>query len=224
MLQEKNARQGFFERAEFDAILKHLPAYMHPPMEFMYTTGWRPSEVYGLSSDRVDLKARTVSLHVGTTKNSEGRTFYMTDGLHRLLTKHLESLDALKKSGTISTAVFHRPDGSILKTNGRDEWNKAKVAAGLPNKIQYDCRRTAVRSLERASVPRTSSMKMVGHKTESIYRRYAIQDEVMLREAAAKLEAWTTAQTPTPPKGQLAAFPTAETTTVKERRKSARTA
>jgi hypothetical protein len=30
-------------------------------------------------------------------------------------------------------------------------------------------------------------MAMVGHLTESIYRRYAITDEVMLREAASKL-------------------------------------
>jgi hypothetical protein len=32
-------------------------------------------------------------------------------------------------------------------------------------------------------------MAMVGHKTEAIYRRYAIVDEAMLREAAAKLAA-----------------------------------
>ena len=32
-------------------------------------------------------------------------------------------------------------------------------------------------------------MAMVGHKTESIYRRYAIADEVMLREGAEKLAA-----------------------------------
>jgi hypothetical protein len=30
-------------------------------------------------------------------------------------------------------------------------------------------------------------MAMVGHRTESIYRRYAIVDEAMLREGAAKL-------------------------------------
>ena len=31
-------------------------------------------------------------------------------------------------------------------------------------------------------------MKMVGHKTESIYRRYAIVDEAMLKEGAVKLQ------------------------------------
>jgi hypothetical protein len=33
----------------------------------------------------------------------------------------------------------------------------------------------------------------VGHKTESIYRRYAIVDEAMQREAAARLDAWVAA-------------------------------
>jgi hypothetical protein len=31
-------------------------------------------------------------------------------------------------------------------------------------------------------------MKMVGHKTEAIYRRYAIAEEKMLMEAAGKLD------------------------------------
>jgi hypothetical protein len=31
-------------------------------------------------------------------------------------------------------------------------------------------------------------MKMVGHKTESIYRRYAIADEKSMKEAAEKLD------------------------------------
>jgi hypothetical protein len=39
-------------------------------------------------------------------------------------------------------------------------------------------------------------MSIVGHKTESIYRRYAIVDEAMQREAAVRLDAW--AQTPPP--------------------------
>jgi hypothetical protein len=32
-------------------------------------------------------------------------------------------------------------------------------------------------------------MKMVGHKTEAIYRRYAIVDEAMMQSAAEKLVA-----------------------------------
>ena len=42
-------------------------------------------------------------------------------------------------------------------------------------------------------------MKMVGHKTESIYRRYAIVDEVMLKEGAAKLQTLHEDQAPAAP-------------------------
>lgn len=51
-----------------------------------------------------------------------------------------------------------------------------------------------MRTLERSGVPRSTAMAMVGHETESIYRRYAIQDEVMLREGAARLDASTMQQ------------------------------
>ena len=49
-------------------------------------------------------------------------------------------------------------------------------------------RRTAVRNLERAGVPRSAAMGMVVHKTEAIYRRYAVVDAGLLREAALKLD------------------------------------
>jgi lipopolysaccharide biosynthesis protein len=37
-------------------------------------------------------------------------------------------------------------------------------------------------------------MAMVGHRTESIYRRYAIADEAMLKEGAVKLAAFHAAE------------------------------
>jgi hypothetical protein len=44
----------------------------------------------------------------------------------------------------------------------------------------------AARNLELAGVPRSTAMAMVGHKTESIYKRYSIQDAGMLAAGAAK--------------------------------------
>ncbi len=58
--------------------------------------------------------------------------------------------------------------------------------------------RAAVRTFERAGVPRLVAMSIVGHKTESIYRRYAIVDEAMQREAAARLDAWMAARPAAP--------------------------
>jgi hypothetical protein len=65
---------------------------------------------------------------------------------------------------------------------------RRQTPAGVPGHILHDFRRTAVRNLERAGVSRSAAMAMVGHKTESIYRRYAIVDEAMQHEAAAKID------------------------------------
>jgi len=39
-----------------------------------------------------------------------------------------------------------------------------------------------------AAAPRSIAIKMVGHKTQAIYQRYAIADVSMLNDAAEKLE------------------------------------
>ena len=65
----------------------------------------------------------------------------------------------------------------------RRAWKTACLAAGFAelvsekprvikvHRIPHDFRRTAVRNLERAGVSRSAAMKMVGHRTESIYQR-----------------------------------------------------
>jgi len=60
--------------------------------------------------------------------------------------------------------------------------------AGL---LFHDLRRSAVRNLDRAQVSRHVAMKITGHKTESIYRRYRIVDEHEIAAALAKTEAAT---------------------------------
>jgi len=102
-----------------------------------------------------------------------------------------------KATRTIIPWLFHR-SGRPIKSFRR-AWLTACTAAGLSGRIPHDFRRTAVRNLERAGVPRSTAMKMVGHKTESIYRRYAIVDEAMLKEGAAKLQTLHEAQAPAAP-------------------------
>jgi hypothetical protein len=82
--------------------------------------------------------------------------------------------------------VFHR-NGKRIR-DFRDAWTTACTAAAVPGRILRDFRRTAVRNLERDGVSRSAAMAMVGHKTEAIYRRYAIVDAGALRDAAAKID------------------------------------
>ena len=192
MLKENNARRGFFEREQFEAVRAHLPEYARPAETFAYLTGWRlKSEILTLQWRQVDFRAGVVTLDVGTTKNRDGRTFPMVPELRALLEVQRTTTDTLqKKIGAIVPWVFHRTKRGRSLKGFTKSWRAACLAAGLPGRIPHDFRRTAVRNLERAGVPRSTAMAMVGHRTESIYRRYAIVDEVMLKEGGAKLAAY----------------------------------
>lgn len=187
MLQEDNVRRGFFEPEQFDSVRVKLPEPLRPLVTFAYLTGWRlASEILPLEWRQVDWNGKVVRLDPGSTKNREGRTFPFTGALEALLKTQLAEHERLKKAGRIVALVFHR-DGVRIKTL-RGAWKAACKAAGVPGRILHDFRRTAVRNLERAGVPRSAAMAMVGHKTESIYRRYAIVDAAVLKEAAAKID------------------------------------
>jgi len=159
------------------------------------------SEILTRQKHLVDLKAGWLRLEPGETKNRDGRMFPITGRLREILETQLAKTEALQRaSGKLIPWLFHR-DGKPIKTFRRS-WitacvnagfghviknTKGKVIKKVADRIPHDFRRTAVRNLERAGVARSAAMKMVGHKTESIYRRYAIADKSMLQEAGEKL-------------------------------------
>jgi integrase len=83
--------------------------------------------------------------------------------------------------------VFHRAGRPIRDFS--HAWRKARLAAGLPGRIPHDFRRTAARNLLRAGVPESWAMQLTGHKTPAIFRRYAITNEMDLRQAVSRLAA-----------------------------------
>ncbi len=198
LLREDNVRQGFFEPEQYRSILKHLSDDLRPVVTFAYVTGWRvKSEVLSLEWRHVDFNAGEVRLEPGTTKNKEGRTFPFSGlpALRTLLELQLAEHERLKKQVIVVPWVFYRmvakgrrgkklprPIKSYLKA-----FKTACRKAGCPGRIPHDLRRTAVRNLERAGVPRSIAMKLTGHKTESVYQRYAIADQRDLRVAVERL-------------------------------------
>ena len=199
LLQEHNARTGFFERDEFGAVLAGLPDALQAAFAVAYITGWRvKSEILTRQWAHVDFHSGWLRLEPGETKNAEGRQFPLTPALRAVLERQRDRTLAVEKATrTLIPWLFHRT-GRPIKSFRR-AWLTACRRAGLMGRIPHDFRRTAVRNLERASVPRSTAMKMVGHKTESIYRRYAIVDEAMPKEGAAKLHTLHEAHAPGAP-------------------------
>jgi integrase len=190
MLEERNTRTGFFEPEQFAAVRAALPDFLSNAMAFAYITGWRvPSEVLTLEWKNVDLDAGVVTLEPETTKNREGRTFFITTELRRVLKAQRRVTDATQKRlGKTIPLVFHR-DGQPVGFTMYRAWRDACAVAKVEERIPHDFRRTAVRNLVRAGVPEKVAQQMTGHKTRSIFDRYHIVAEQDLREAAAKLDA-----------------------------------
>ncbi len=189
-LKENNVRTGFFERDQFEAVLRHLRAPLRPLMTFFYITGCRKNEGLTLQWRQIDFRSGTVILDPGTTKNNEGRVFPFTQELRELLLAQKAARDQLQREkGIVCPWVFHR-NGAQIK--GYDKaWRSACRKAGLPGRHVHDFRRSTVRRLEQAGVSRSVGMKLTGHKTESVYRRYAIVSRSDLDEAARRLDAAT---------------------------------
>src|SRR5262245_29068106 len=191
MLREDNTRTGFFERGEFDAIVEYLPKDLKPVFTTAYLTGWRVrSEILTRQWSHVDFRAGWLRLEPGEAKNREGRSFPL--GPHPELRAILErqrerTREVERGEGEIIPWVFHR-NGKPIKSFRR-AWLTACDKAGLVGRIPHDFRRSAVRNLERAGVFRSTAMKLVGHKTESVHRRYAIVSEQDLSDGVAKLAA-----------------------------------
>jgi integrase len=197
-LKEASPREGFFEQEQYGAVRRALPEDLRAVVTIAYTFGWRiKSEVLPLQRRHLDLKARTLRLDPGSTKNGEGRIVYLTPELLGLLGEQLDRVDELgRKTGQIIPWLFPHLSGKHLgkpRTCFRKTWETACKKAGIPGRILHDFRRTAVRNMERSGVPRSVAMKLTGHKTESVYRRYAIVSDADLQEATLKLTATSTA-------------------------------
>ena len=182
-LPEHNARQGFFERSDFEAVIRRLG---HPDVqdfcEWFYRTGMRPKEIRSLEWVSFDRETSTLRLHTRDTKTGYGRILPLEGELRAIIARRLTSrrLDC--------RLIFHR-NGKPLG-DFRKRWRRACRAAGIEGKILYDFRRTAVRNLVRAGVDPTVATKISGHRTRSVFDRYNIISETDIRDALLKTEAY----------------------------------
>lgn len=181
LLKEDNARQGFFERADFEAVVAHLPSPLDDFARFGYLTGWRRGEIAGLTWQTVDRAAKEVRL--ATSKNGCGRVLPLEGELWDLMERRWNARHVAVSEGVTKIAeyVFHRTGKRIAEF--RKPWAAACKAAKVPGRLFHDLRRTAARNMVRAGVSQSVAMSITGHKTQAMFLRYNITSEEDKRKA-----------------------------------------
>jgi integrase len=191
-LPEQNARQGFFEHADFYAILGQLrdPGVVDF-LEWFYLTGTRPQEIRSLTWESFDRQTWTLRLHAKDAKIGQGRMLALEAELRTIIERRMKD----RRFGC--DFIFHRNGKRMGEF--RKSWKSACRRAGVSGKIPYDLRRTAVRNTVRAGVPERVAMAISGHKTRAVFDRYNITSEKDIREAVTRTAEYLS----TLPKDQL---------------------
>lgn len=204
-----NARQGFFEKPDFEKLLKQLPEHLQGFVSFAYHSGWRKGEISSLAWTDVDTGGKVIRLRPENSKTNEGRVLVLEGDLWEVISQQwaLREYENRDKTITMSLYVFHhngQPIGDIRKS-----WENACETADVKGKLFHDLRRTAIRNMVRAGVPERVAMAISGHKTRAIFDRYNIVSEEDLRTAMQRtqnyLKAASVEQTVTVFPGQKAA-------------------
>jgi integrase len=184
MIQETTVRKGFLSDEEYSALRDELPDELKGLFVCAYTTGIRKGELLSIRWPQVDLAAGMITLEKGETKNNDARSVPILDGdMHDLLLKAKQEHDARWAK---SPWVFSRA-GERIK-DFRWAWEEACKRVGVDGLKFHDLRRTAVRNMRRAGVPQVVRMKISGHKTDSMERRYNIVDTEDLSIAKELME------------------------------------
>lgn len=175
-----NKKEGFFEREQFEKLLQHLPEHLHPFVKFLYATGMRSGQAARLTWDMVSGDKKTLTVPGRLTKNKSDFSLPLVyqDGTT------IKGFEFRERNRQTGEALFNT-------INFRVEWQNAcaKLKLGIKDGRTYrgmephDFRRTACRDMVAAGIPEVVAMRISGHKTNSMFKRYAITDPRLVQNA-----------------------------------------
>lgn len=171
----ESARTGFIEDA---ACEKLLAAVEEPGLRALclcaYRLGFRKSELQHLLVRQfVDGWLR---LFAGATKNGKARNVKLPEDVNAALATCAEGKGS-------DDYLFTWPNGKRIK-DFRGAWNKAIKAAGVPDLIFHDLRRSAVRRLRKRGIATATAMQITGHLTRTVFDAYDQANAADVAEAA----------------------------------------
>jgi len=179
-----NKRVGFFEEAEYDAMLKVCNPDMRDVLMFGHGSGWRLGEILPLTwQDNFDHGANVIRIF--TSKSGKGRSLPL-DALGDVSEMLQMRLFTRKDSEDASSYIFSHKGGLYNAKSFNRHWQEACRETGVSRHF-HDMRRTVVRNLTRAGVHRAIAKGITGHQTDSIFDRYDICTESDITAALKKV-------------------------------------
>jgi integrase len=171
MSKEKNVRTGFLREDKFKELYDALPyAGVRALAASSFYTGVRRGELTKVNWDQVDFQVGVIALY--DTKNGETRAVPIVPGLME---------EALREARTERDQFYPECDAVFAFegrriTSSRRSWETACEKVKVDGLLFHDMRRSANRNMRDAGLPQSLRMRIMGHKTASMDRRYGIVD------------------------------------------------
>ena len=177
-----NERDRILTQEEWSRLYENAASHIQPILLVAYHLGLRLGEILNLTWNRVDLKRGFIHLRTQDTKTNEDRLVPMTPAISECLLE----LSKVRSLTTNRVILFEGRPVKSIKT----AFHTAAEKAGIEDFRFHDLRHCAATNLRRAGIDTVTAMKIVGHKSEQMHRRYNTVAEHDLTHAAAKLHTY----------------------------------
>lgn len=195
-----NVRQGFLMFDGYRKVRERMPPSLLPLFICGFHVSSRKGELLKIKWSQVDLVEGLIVLSPFDTKNKTGRALPIYGDMVEALCEQKRIRD---DEFPECEHVFFWHTGDVLLSRGgrraipgapikvfKDAWARAVKAAGFPNLLFHDLRRTAERNMTKAGMDQTMRMRISGHKTPSMSTRYNIIVADDIAEEKARMDAW----------------------------------
>ena len=179
-----NARDRVLTDEEWRQLYDSASLHLQPILLIAYDLGLRLGEILQLSWERVDLQRRFIQLRSQDTKTQEARMVPMTPAVYGCL------LNLSKVRSLVTNHVFLY-EGKPIKGIKRG-FQAALRRAKIEDFRFHDLRHCAATNLRRNGVDTITAMRIVGHKSEHMHKRYNHVSESDLLAAASKINTYVT--------------------------------
>jgi integrase len=181
IIDPDNVREGVLPHEKYREVRNSLPPYARLSFVISYHTGARKGEIRKIRVEMIDWNTSRIELQRKTTKNKTARYLPIYGDMRAEIEMALSAADP-------ACPFLIQHEGKQV-FDFEKSWKTACKAAGIPQALYHDLRRTALTNMIEAGFSEKEAMSVSGHKTRSVFDRYHIVSSRRLKELGKKMEA-----------------------------------